>query len=149
MRIQERVLRGFVAGFLAGLVMMVVDQGAVFFKLSTLGYDQWASVFSFGHLPHTIWERVLGQGGHVVFCAFMGLVYALLVQSESNSLGKGMIWGLFIWLSSYWISVLFKVDQLYPRTIGTVLADFLTALVFGWSLSKAYRWLEPENWRRG
>lgn len=139
---QDRLLRGFVAGLLAGVVMMFFDQGSVLIGISHLSYAEWASVFTFGHLPGRILEHVIGQAGHLIFCGFVGLIFFWLIPVESHLSLKGILWGLFIWMSSYWISILFKIDPLYPRTLGTVATDFITACIYGWMLAKSYVWLE-------
>lgn len=145
MVIKDRLLRGFGAGFFGGVIMTIVDQGSMLMGISDLSYAEWASVFIFGHLPKHVFESAVGQGGHLAFCGFAGILFAWFIPTKTHLTLKGILFGLFVWMSSYWLSTLLQLEQLLPRGMGTVLTDFVTACLFGVALAKGLNWLTPKG----
>lgn len=143
--IKDRLIRGFAAGVLGGAVMAFFDQASVRLGISRLSYSQWAAVYTLGYLPSNFLEGMLGQIGHLMFAGFNGLLFAWIVPHKNQTVIKGVLWGLFIWFFANSVSVIFKTDLLVPKSVGTTMTDFVTAIVYGWVLAAAIKNLESRN----
>lgn len=144
MDVQDRWLRGFIAGGLAGVVMNVVDQILFALNLGEIYLWEWASVLIYGYRTTDLSEILLALVIHVSFSAFLGMVFAYLTPkiTSKNYLFKGVTYGLIVFFTSYAITQLFKVSPLVPIKGDTVIANMITASVWGLVLAIVLWWLD-------
>ena len=144
MDIQDRWLRGSIAGGLAGIVMNAVDYILFTLNLGEIPLWQWASVLIYGYRTTDLSETLLALVIHISFSAFLGIIFAYLTPkiTSKNYLFKGVTYGLIVFFASYTITQLFNVTPLIPVKGDTVIANVITASVWGLVLAKALRWLD-------
>ncbi len=146
MNLNDRFTRGFLAGVLGGIVMSIFDFISFALGIVELLYLDWAAVLIYGYRANTILETVVAQAGQLFFSGIMGIIFAYLITvvGSANYLFKGCIYGLAIFFGSYAVTLLFKVTQLIPIRVDTVLSNIVTALIYGLVLAQSLHWLEKK-----
>lgn len=140
---RDKFTRGMVAGILAGIPVVAVNQTSYFLKLSSLRYLDFASAMIFGSLPKTrgeAWFTFFVLWG---FFGVLGAVFALLVpviKSEKLVL-KSVTFGGMVWFLTYAITALYKVPELRQIPLNNAISNFIGATVWGFALGFAFSWL--------
>lgn len=143
----DRTLRGFIAGILAGTVMGIINIILVSLNISNLLYADWALVYLIGHIDPSFFAKVVGQFGHLLFSGFVGLVFIRVVADRQYFKFKGGLWGLIVWFATNSTSVLFQTEPLNQKDIPTILANGITAIIYGWLLATIISWFEHRKRR--
>lgn len=145
--IRDRFTKGLVAGIAGGIVMSAVD--LIFTALGWVksSYYDWGLSLIRGSTAETIFEAAIGVVIHLIFAAILGIVFAYMVLliSSRNYLIKGWFYGFFVWFSVHVIVNLFTFQPLRPIPISQILADFLTASIFGIVMAETLHRLSPEK----
>ena len=138
---RDRFTNGFIAGFLGGVVMSILNLISYSLGIAQILYLDWDSVMIFGYRYATPLEAVIGQIGQLFFSAVVGVIFAYLLSVISSRyyLFKGLIFGLLVWFGSYAITLLYKVTPLIPIKPDTVMSNIVTSSVYGLVLAESLR----------
>jgi hypothetical protein len=138
---KDRFTDGFIAGFLGGVAMSILNLISYFLGIAQILYLDWASVMIFGYRYSTLLEALIGQLGQLFFTATLGVIFAYIlpVISSRYYLFKGWVFGLLVWFGSYAITLLYKVTPLIPIKPDTVISNVVTASVYGLVLAESLR----------
>lgn len=150
MTIKDRLTRGLLAGIAGGIAMAVPD--LVFDAVDWVehAYYDWALSLIRGSTANTIFEAFIGQVAHIFFAGLLGIVfaYAVLLVSSRNFLLKGWLFGILVWFSVHVTVNLFGFEPLAPIPTSQMIADFVTASIYGAVLAATLRRLGREKVRQ-
>ncbi len=144
----DRFLNGFIAGFLGGIAMSILNLISFYaLNITEMLYLDWASVMIFGYRFATPLEAVIGQAGQLIFSGLTGILFAFLLSLVSSRyyLFKGWLYGLTVWFGSYALTTIFKVTPLIPVKPDTVMSNMVTASVYGLVLAESLRRLSARQ----
>lgn len=129
----DRVVRGFLSGVLAGIPMLVLDVISGYIGFAEILYRDWAASLVLGYLPHTTFEKIIGHVGHLFFAGTLGILfsYFLVFTTLRAKVFKGALFSLIVWFSVHVIVSLFHFAPLLIIPPATSASDAVTALVYG------------------
>lgn len=133
---RDRLLRGAVAGMLAGLFLFAVNY--VSLRILQFSKARWVDAVSqlmFGHPAITRADWVMAAIAEAVLLAGLGFVFARLIIPEpgtGNYLLRGMGFALVVWLVIESLGGIFRVPHLYFRAWQTSVTNLVA--VSGWGL---------------
>lgn len=132
---QDRLLGGLLAGFIAGVVKNVLD----FLSFYVFGFAKerlvdWTGAILYGQLPKSLPEQAVALLAHLVWSGLLGVVLAYLMPSltSRNYVIRGLAYGAGVWFAIYGLTMVF-----WPKNLTlvvdweTVVSQFLGALAFG------------------
>lgn len=142
--LRDRMVRGMVAGFVAGIAMNIIDLALYYLGISKLRYLDWAAFIIYYTKPVNLVEAIFAQFAQLIFITFLGAVFAYLILfiKSQNILLRGLTFGLATWFLLYAISMLFKMEQTIPLRFGTAFSDFISSAVYGLVLAKTLSYLD-------
>ena len=146
--LKDRLTRGLLAGFIAGIITKVYDLLTFYFGISTLRWFDFAGVMIYGKKPVTLEEQVFATLGVWSFHALLGIIFIFLIQrliSSGNLLLKGWFYGVMVWFLIYAISHLYKVSALASIPLMTSLSNFIGASIWGLLMALAVKWLDNKS----
>ncbi len=135
---EDRFERGFMAGVSGGIIMNVWSFTAGYMKFTDLRMVDWAGIMFFGHTPpFTLIESVIAFFLQLGFSGVLGVIFAYLIPMlTSKSLHfKGLVFGSAVWFFIYGITSIFRVPGTVPSSVGTVVSNLISALLFGFVTS--------------
>lgn len=139
-------------GFIAGTIAGFVADSANFIltkvmKVGRIGYEDFASVLVFGQTPATIGQSIFAHIVQLFFSAILGVLFVYWIKrvTEKFLLFKGITFGLFVWFFAFSVSQLYKLQCLYKFDLGTVIVNYIAAIIYGVTLGILLRWLYKEN----
>lgn len=145
MTISDRLTRGFIAGFLAGIPMNIISYILYPLGLTELRFVDWTSIILLGHkAAPTLLNQGIALAGHLTFTGLLGVIFAYFIQlvSSKNYYFKGWLFSVTVWFTSYVFSILFKTFKTITFTAATPTANFLNASLFGFILAAILKWLD-------
>ncbi|KUO53409.1 MAG: hypothetical protein APF76_09210 [Desulfitibacter sp. BRH_c19] len=145
MTIKDRVTRGMIAGFVAGVVTKVYDLLAFYFGISTLRWLDFAGIMMYGELPVFLSYQIFATLGTLFFHALLGIVFVILIQrllTSNNMLLKGWFFGVSLWFIILAVFHLFKVPELNFVPLKTTVSSFVGASIWGLTMAKIVHWLD-------
>lgn len=143
---KDRMLRGFAAGVVAGLVANAVSLVDGWAGLTTLRYIDWTAIGIFGHAPpFTTGELLWAFVAQIWFNGLLGVVFAYLVLliGSDHLLFRGWMFSGVIWFVIYSVSTMFRIEGIVPLPLKTVISNFLIASIYGVGLGYSLRALTP------
>ncbi len=131
---EDRVIRGSVAGFIAGTVMNILS--FILIGLLNFGEDHlfdYSGELLFGQAPVTSAEIAIALFAHLVWAAFLGVffAYVLLLIGSSYILYKSWLFSVISWFLLYSLGILFEVPLLKTNNAATTASHLITAIVYG------------------
>lgn len=143
----DRFTRGMVAGLLASIPTVAINQISYFLHLSKLRYLEFASTMIFGTLPKNRGEAWFAFFVLIGFFGVLGSVFALLVPfiKSENLVLKSVTFGGMVWFLSYALTTLYKVPQLQIVPLNNAISNFIGATVWGLALGYAFGWLDHKQ----
>lgn len=147
---RDRFTRGMVAGLIASVPTVTLNQASYYLHLSTLRYLEFASIVIFGNLPKNRWEAWFAFFVLLGFFGALGSVFALLVPviKSENLFLKSATYSAMIWFITYAITTLYKVPELQGIPLNNAISNFIGATVWGLALGYAYGWLDHKQAER-
>lgn len=132
---------GIIAGFSADLISFILTH---LLKLGQVGYEDFAAVLVFGANASTIGQSIFAHLVQLFFSALLGAMFVYWINrvTEQFLLFKGIIFGLFIWFFAFSVAQLFKLQFLDKLDLGTVLVNYVAAVIYGVVLGIALRYLD-------
>lgn len=144
--VNDRFVRGFAAGVIAGVLMNI--QNFIFYlvNLTELRLLDYAGIALFGHKATNVLEVVLGQLGQLFFSGTIGVVFVYLIREidSSYSLFKGWFISVSVWFTVLTIGLLFKVPHLVQPPTQSVFSNLLGATIYGLTLPLILNWLDKK-----
>lgn len=131
MTLNDRFIKGLIAGVIAAIAMNIINWLTHnVFKFSEMHILDFASILIHGSKPMNLGETLFALVGQIGFAGFMGIVFAYLIKylNRSNYLLKAIVFSLFIWFSTYAVTILF--GKLKHIDIATSLTNLAATLVY-------------------
>jgi len=136
---------GAAAGIIPGVLARRV------FMIARVIFLDYAAVLTLGHKVNNIWDWIIAVIGHLIFGAFLGIVFAFFIKNTSSesSILKGGGFGAFIWLLTLALATFFKISHFrvtHPFDCFFILID---AVCYGVVLALSYRYIfnKRKYWR--
>lgn len=144
--LEDKLTRGYIAGFIGGIAMNIVDHLSFALDISELRLLEWAAVFIHGHKTVNIIQVVFAQFAQLAFSGFGGIIFVFFIEqvTDNNHLFKGWLYGAFLWFAVHGIIVLYKINELIPIEEGTGLTYLVAASVYGLILILSLQWLNKK-----
>jgi len=144
MTLNDRFTRGFIAGVGAGVVQAIFMYTAETFNLTNLIFRNFMSVFVYGNKVHTFHARAFSE---LMLMGWMGLLgvffaYSLTFISSENIRFKGAVYGISIWMFSYFMTTLYQVHPLEHITFKTAVTNAAISAIWGIALAQILLWLD-------
>lgn len=141
---RDRFARGLVAGIAAGVVPMIINHGAYALNLNSLRWADFMGKFLLGTTPVSPAEIALTVLAEFILLGLFGAFFSLLTPhlSSVNYWVKGLAFGAFIWLFSYFITNMFRLPGLMRVPVKTVITHLCAGLLWGLALSVVLNWLD-------
>lgn len=132
--LQDRVVRGFLAGLAGGIVMNLYSFAQLKLNWTEMPFYKWTAIIILGKedVGGAI-AIVLGVLGHLIFTSLIGIGFSYLIPHKQSRylLFKGWIYAISIWFIIYGLSLLFKVQGIIPILPKTAIANFFGASLYG------------------
>ena len=144
MDLRDRLVRGFIAGLVAGIAMNIFNLSSYYLGIAELRYLDWGAVVIYGLRPENVIEAVFAQIAQLLFVSNLGIIFAYLILfiGSVSLLFKGWLYGGLTWFLLYGITLLYKVEATIPLHFDTAASDFIGASIFGLVLAWVLGWLD-------
>ena len=145
MFIKDRVTRGMIAGFIAGVITKIYDLTAFYLGISTLRWLDFAGLMMYGKKPAYLSYQIFATLGTLFFHALLGIVFVILIRqllTSNNLLLKGWFFGVTLWFVIFSVFHLFKIPDLNFVPLKTAVSSFVGASIWGLTLAKIVHWLD-------
>lgn len=147
MNLEDRFLRGFLAGVIASLIQNTVN----LFSYHVLNYAKkryldFASEMLLGRMPETLFEAIFAQISQILFSGFLGVLFAYLLVSinTKNYLFKGWLYAIILWFFIYASGIAFKIPSLHKVAIQTAVSNFIGTTIYGLVLAETLHRLDKK-----
>jgi hypothetical protein len=137
------LLSGFLAGLLAGVVMVGWNLFDFYFlHLTKTRLLDYLNILTSGLPPHGPGEVLFAQGLHLLWLGFLGVVFAYLVPfiSSRNFLFRGWLYSIVVWILTDTFPVIFHVAHLektpFPTRLSAAIGATFWGLVLAWILER-------------
>lgn len=145
MNIKDRITRGMIAGFTAGVITKVYDLTVFYLGISTLRWLDFAGLMMYGKKPVYLSYQIFATLGMLFFHALLGIVFVIMIQrylTSNNLLLKGWFFGVTIWFIIFAVFHLFKVPELSFIPLKTTVSSFVGASIWGLTMAKIVHLLD-------
>lgn len=142
MTLKDRFTFGFYSGVVAGLIMNALNLISYYvLNIATLRYIDFMAIIIYGNKPMNTFDSILALTIHLGFTGMCGVLYVYIVPliRTQNHMFKGILFGLTIFLLTYSITFLFKVNDLIIIPPYTVASNVITASIYGLVLAILYK----------
>ncbi|EEG79074.1 hypothetical protein [Dethiobacter alkaliphilus] len=137
---KDRFSNGFLAGFLAGIVPVVINFSGRALDLTTIVWSDFIALFIFGSMTtEGAAELVFAVSVLTVFLGVLGGIFARYILPSLNSqrhLFKGLLFGTTSWILFFSIPYLFQLPDLDEVALKSAMTNFISASL--WGLTMAY-----------
>lgn len=142
--LRGNVAKGAIAGFIAGLVPLVINFSARRMGWATLVWADFAAALSLGRRAASTIEHAYTVGVVFWWLTLLGAVFALLLVKlpNENRLLLGWLYSTSIWFGSYGAGVVFHTSHRGSVGLSTALTHFVAASSWGIALPLVLNWLE-------
>lgn len=147
MTLEDRFTRGFLAGLIAGTITLPWGLISKYLlKFSEMMYSDFAAFLIYGKKLETLIEMIFSQLVVFGFWGLGGVAFVFLIPyiTSKNLILKGLIWGAFIWFSSYVVTLLFKVKGLEIIDVNTSISQLIGAFIWGGALAAIIKYLDKK-----
>jgi len=143
--LNDRFTIGLITG-LIGAIPITVFNLSMNYYFQTLRYLDFAAIFIYGHTSKTVFETLFAFAIAYLFLAFLGAIFAYIITglTSKNLLIKGWVYGVFIWFSTYALTLLFRVPQLLDISLTSAISNFIGASIWGLSMAYSLLWLNKK-----
>jgi hypothetical protein len=138
----DRFSLGFYSGVIAGLLLNALNLVSYYFlNIATLRYLDFMAIIIYGNKPMNAFDTILALIIHLGFTGMCGVFYFYTVPliNTQNHMFKGILFGLTIFMVTYSITFLLKVNELMVVPPYTVASNVVTSSIYGLSLAKIYK----------
>lgn len=141
---EDRFLRGYIAGILSGITMALLDYLLFMFGISETRYLDLVAIIFLGYVPDTIFGQAVAQIIQLGHAALVGItfVYLTSIIGAKHLIFKGATYGAIVWFSTFGICSLFKVALFYQSTPANLMSKLATSAVWGIAAALTLIWLE-------
>lgn len=142
----DRLVRGMLSGFIAGIAMNIIDLALYYLGFLQLRYLDWAAIIIYSTKPVNLAEALFAQFAQLIFISFLGIVfaYSILFIKSKNILLRGLTFGIGTWFFLYAITELFKVEGTVPLRFNTAFSNFVTSAIYGLVLAYMLTFLDKK-----
>ena len=143
----DRFMRGFLSGLVAGIVMDAIDLTLYWLKIDTFRFLDYSAVISFEKIASGPIEVIFALIIELVFKAGLGVLFVLIVPKlKSNYLIiKGALFGVATWFVIYAIIVLTKAPKFPKLDVAGSFSQLANSLVYGIVLSMMLIWFKHRD----
>jgi hypothetical protein len=132
---EDTPFRGMICGLLAGLAKYLMDLSLFLLRIVNKGYWNFASLVAFDKQPQNGIELILASILELMFCAFWGVIFSLLVNKlkTKHSIIFGIFYGNLIWFFIKAAILAFNITKMQPQdqSIVNPLVTWVLSMVFG------------------
>lgn len=143
---EDRLVRGFVAGVIGGVAANLWSFTAGYLGLTTIRYADWTGIIIYAHRPpFTTGELAWATLTQIGLSGGLGVIFAylLLLIGSQNLLFRGWLFAEAIWFLIYGITTLFKVEGTLSLPLKTVISNFIAGSVYGLALAQSLQVFAP------
>lgn len=146
MDFRDWLVKGFLAGLVAGLAMNAFSLTSYSLGITELRYLDWAALIIYGQYAQNLIEMIFALFAHIIFVGTLGIIFAYLITriGSLNLLFKGLVYGAITWFLLYGVSSVFNLKGVIPLRIDTVASDLVGASIYGLVLAYTLGWLEEK-----
>lgn len=143
----DRFMRGFLSGLVAGIAMDAIDLTLFWLKIDTVRFLDYASVISFEKKASGPLEVILALVIELVFKASLGALFVYIIPNLKSKylIIKGGLFGVATWFSIYAVILLTKATKFPKLDVGGSLSQLANSLIYGIVLSIMLIWLNNRN----
>jgi hypothetical protein len=145
---EDTFFRGAFCGAVAGVLKDIFDLIFYFFTAKEIFFWSFASVVAFDQLPKDLFMNIIAVILEIIFSAFLGIVFALIVpkMKTPHFLFMGIFYGSMVWFFIRAIIVSYKIIELkQPPTAIRPVITWILSMIFGVILSWLERRLSPKT----
>lgn len=137
----DRFTYGFFSGVIAGIILNILNLISYYLNIATLRYLDFMAIIIFGNKPMNAFDSILSFIVLLGFNGMIGVIYVYLVPliGTQNHMFKGLLFGLTVFLITYSITFLFKVEGLIIIPPYTVASNVFGSSIYGLVLAKLYK----------
>lgn len=142
---EDRLYRGFMAGFIGGVVATALSHLSYFWGLTTLRLSDWAAILIFTHVPpFSFGEHLFSVFIHIGWCGAVGSLFAyfLVWVTSRKILFKGWVLGTTPYFVIYLLTSLFQTPGTVPVPLTTALSNYITSSIFGVVMGYSFKVLD-------
>ncbi|MGE5630193.1 MAG: hypothetical protein ACM3TR_03745 [Caulobacteraceae bacterium] len=143
----DRLMNGFVAGIIAGIVATVADWLLIdIFRFGNLHFSDFAGYFMLGAPPGNTSEYLVSHAGSLLFLGIMGIIFNYLIGKGTKYLVfKAVLFSEAGWFFIYALALLFRVPYLARIPLNSALENAAADLVYGLVLGYSLLWLQSRG----
>jgi fructose-specific phosphotransferase system IIC component len=142
---EDRLLRGFVAGFVGGVVSSALSHLSYFWGFTTLRLSDWAAILIFAHEPpFSIEEHIFSAFIQLGWCGAIGSMFAYFLVWVTNRyiLFKAWMLGTTPYFVIYLLTSLFLTPGTVPTPFKTALSNYITSTIFALIMGYSFKVLD-------
>ncbi len=134
--IDDRLLRGLIAGLAAGFIKDIPDLlPRKWFHLKQLDFWDYIGEMALGDTSGKGWEAVVSFLIELGFSIGLGILYVYLIAPKfptRHHLLRGVFYGCSCWFILISIIKLYRINELIPKDSLTPLITLLMSAAYGW-----------------
>jgi hypothetical protein len=144
---EDRFVRGLIAGIIAGIVQVGVDFALEVFRMGTIRYLDYAAVIIYGNKPVFWFDTLFAQLAYIGFAGFAGIIFAYFITwvSSKNYLLKGWLFAIGLWFSIYAVGMMYKVQLMHKVPWPDAVSNFISTSIFGLVAAVLLQRLTPKE----
>lgn len=142
---EDRLFRGFVAGFIGGVVSNIMSHLSYFWGFTTLRLSDWAALLIFAHVPpFSLGEHIFAVFIQIAWCGAIGSVFAYFLVWVTNRkiLFKAWMLGTVPYFVIYLLTSLFLTPGTVPTPFKTAISNYITSTVFALVMGYSFKVLD-------
>lgn len=143
MKMDDRATQGFISGFLGGIPQMVFTLTMYSLHLAKFRYMDFAATIAYNHRPIGLVQSILTELMVLLFVAFLGVIFSLVVKhiSSENLIPKATLFGIYIWFFIYAVVTAYKIRPLESIDFPTSIIHMVGGLIWGFFMGLTYKFL--------
>ncbi|WP_122627871.1 hypothetical protein [Lucifera butyrica] len=130
---EDRFIRGYIAGVIGGIVMVLLDYILFVLGISEARYLDLVAIMIWGYVPLTVFGQSIAQVIQLGHAALVGITFAFLVPVIDNKylLFKGATYGAVVWFTVFAIGSLYKLSLFYLSSPTNAFSHLITSAIWG------------------
>jgi hypothetical protein len=144
----DKIMNGFVAGTISGLIVMLLDWFLVnSLKFGSVMFSHFSGTITYGKFPQSLVEYVFANLVALLFLSSMGILFTILNGNKITNyfIFKAVLFSEIAWFLVYGIFVLFKVPGLVKISLSSAMENTIVDFVYGLLLGYTLIWLKKRE----